>query len=162
MYRVLLASALLAAIMPEPSFAQSDSALAWVREAPRRAKKLAGCYELSEPIRDSISVPRAFRLSARKVLSLGHHGIAHFWTDLPPLGSAETRPIWTPQSDDSIDIELAPSSTGLGTRYHIVARIDGDSLRGAFEERSWVQDSLAPLGSQIVIDRSSALGGWGG
>src|SRR5262245_57032113 len=99
MYRAPVLLAFAAIIMSRSLGAQSDSALAWVREAPHRAEKLAGCFRLTNAIRDSVTVPPVFHLSATAVRALGYHRIASFWTDLPRLESAETRPIWTPVTD---------------------------------------------------------------
>src|ERR1700730_13173412 len=101
---------------------QSDSAaLAWVRESPRRAAILAGCYRLNAPIKDSVNVRSAFRLTASRVKALGYHRPAHYWTDLPKSTDAETRPIWTPYSDDSLEIDLEPHSSNR-PRYVLVVR----------------------------------------
>jgi len=137
-------------LVPSLHAQRDTNAYTWLREAPRRAEKLAGCYRLATPIEDSIAVPAAFRLSPRPVGALGYHRVAAFWTDLPRVDRAETRPIWTPLTDDSIDIELEPASMGFGTQYHIVVRIDGDSLSGVFQDRSWVRDTTAARQSRLV------------
>lgn len=145
-------------VAPRSLTAQSDSALAWVREAPGRARQLAGCYRLDAPIKDSIEVPASFQLSSTRVRALGYHRVAHFWTNLPRLRGAETRPIWTPRTRDSLDIELAPHSTGV-PRFIIALRLTGDSLRGEFQDRSWVRDTTRPLGVRLESVKSLPVSG---
>ena len=142
-----------------PLSAQIDSSsMAWLREAPKRAAALAGCYRLSSSIRDTVVVPEAFRLTARPVDALGYHRLASFWTDMPRVRFAETRPIWTPRTADSLEIELAPHSTGM-PQFVLVGRVVGDSLRGAYQELSWHADSAAPLGIRLSNTRSVPLRG---
>jgi hypothetical protein len=153
----LLLLSIISAVPPSLT-AQSDSALAWVREAPSRARKLAGCYLLMAPIKDSIEVPASFQLSSTRVRALGYHRVAHFWTNLPRLQSAETRPIWTPRTDDSLEIELAPHSTGV-PRFIIALRVTGDSVRGEFQDRSWIRDTTRPLGVRVESMKSLPISG---
>ena len=141
-----------------PLHAQADSAMAWVREAPRRATLLAGCYALGAPIHDSVAVPATLRLTDIRVRALGYHRPAHFWTDLPQSNHAEIRPIWTPKSDDSLEIDLDPHASGL-PRFLVVARVRGDSLQGAYQHRYWVLDTTVALGLRLERTRSIAVHG---
>jgi len=138
--------------------AQDSSAMAWLREAPHRAATLAGCYRLNSPIRDTVVVPQTFRLTTRPVRALGYHRVASFWTDMPRMRFAETRPIWTPRTADSLEIELAPHSTGM-PQFVLVGRVAGDSLRGAYQELSWRADTTGPLGVRLSDIRSVPIRG---
>ena len=121
----------------------NDSAMhVWLRESPRWAARLAGCYTLSAPIHDSVIVPRSFRLLTSQVRTLGYHRIRHFWTNLPRDPAAETRPIWTPYADDSLEIELRPRSTAL-PHFLLAWKVTGDAIAGGYLDRSWIADSAS-------------------
>jgi hypothetical protein len=138
-------------------FPSDSAAHIWLRESPRWAVKLAGCYSLSAPIHDFLIVPRSFRLLTSRVRALGYHRISHFWTNLPRDTAAETRPIWTPYADDSLEIELRPRSTGL-PRFLLALKAKGDSVVGAYLDRTWIADS-AVLGTRLQSVRSIPVQG---
>jgi hypothetical protein len=139
-------------------FPSDSAAHIWLRESPQWALKLAGCYSLSAPIYDSVMVPRSFRLLTSRVRALGYHRISHFWTNLPRDTDAETRPIWTPYADDSLEIELRPRSTGL-PRFLLALKARGDSVVGAYLDRTWIADSAAVLGPRLESVRSITVQG---
>jgi len=151
MIRVLVSLALTSALVGAAraqGFPSDSAAHTWLRKSPEWAVKLAGCYSLSAPIHDSVTVPRSFRLLTSRVRALGYHRISHFWTNLPRDTTAETRPIWTPYTDDSLEIELRPRSTGL-PRFLLALKVTGNSLEGAYLDRMWIHDSAAVLGTRV-------------
>jgi hypothetical protein len=126
----------LAGVARAQGFPSDSAAHAWLLESPRWAAQLAGCYSLSASIHDSVSVARSFRLLTSQVRALGYHRISHFWTNLPRDAAAETRPIWTPYAEDSLEIELRPRATGL-PRFMLALKVAGDSIMGAYLDRTW-------------------------
>jgi hypothetical protein len=153
-------TAALAGTAGAQGFPSDSAAHMWLRESPRWAVQLAGCYSLSAPIHDSVIVRRSFRLLSSEVRALGYHRIRHFWTNLPRDTLAETRPIWTPYAYDSLQIELRPRSTGL-PRFLLALKVTGDSIAGAYLDRTWrwIADSSPVQGPRLESVRSIPVRG---
>jgi len=152
-----LTSALVGTLRAQ-GFPSDSAAHTWLLESPGWAAKLAGCYSLTAPIHDSVTVPRSFRLLTARVRALGYHRISHFWTNLPRDAAAETHPIWTPYANDSLEIELRPRSTGL-PRFLLALKVRENSLEGTYLDRTWIADSTALLGIRVESVRTIRVQG---
>jgi hypothetical protein len=97
----------------------------------RRAGLLTGCYEVAWPTGvdpDSLVLSRRLELTSRSFGVLGYHRLFYFETDMPAANShAHANPIWTPITEDSLEIDLQPLPY-TEPHYQVVLSVREDSL----------------------------------